>query len=101
MFPDLGMAGLGVVRAISFPKELGLNSFILEGDSTTVINSLNSAENSLSPFGHILSSAKPTLVIIIVFLFLMYADLVTNLTKYVRRVRALLIEMLITTNFFE
>lgn len=76
-FLDLGMAGLGVVipfspdiveamaavRAISFPQELGLNSFILEGDSTTVINSLNSAENSLSPFGHILSSAKSTLVI--------------------------------------
>ena len=38
MFPELGMAGLGVVKTISFPQELCLNSFILEGDSTTLNN---------------------------------------------------------------
>lgn len=52
---------LATTRAISFAQELDLTSFILEGDSSIVINSLISDANSFSPFGHILSSAKSTL----------------------------------------
>ena len=49
---------LAAVRAISFALEIGCLSFILEGDLEHVINTLNSNEDSLSPFGHILDSAK-------------------------------------------
>lgn len=45
-------------RAIYFAQELGLTSFILEGDSGIVIKSLRSDDNSFSPFGHILATAK-------------------------------------------
>ena len=47
-------------RAIHFAQEIGLNSFILEGDSETVIKSLRSNDDSFSPFGHILAAAKAT-----------------------------------------
>lgn len=45
-------------RAIYFAQELGLTSFILEGDSGIVIKSLRSDDNSFSPFSHILTAAK-------------------------------------------
>ena len=51
---------LAAARAISFALELGCSSFILEGDSELVIKTLNSEEDSLSPFGYILASAKAT-----------------------------------------
>ena len=47
-----------VVRAIFFVLEIGCLSFILEGDSKRVINTLSSNEDSLSPLCHILDSAK-------------------------------------------
>ena len=49
---------LATVRAISFALEIGCLSFILEGDLDRVINTLSSNEDFLSPFGHILDSAK-------------------------------------------
>ena len=49
-------------RVISFVQDLGFTSFILEGDSANVINTLNSVEMSLSNYGHVLSSAKSMLV---------------------------------------
>ena len=49
---------LAAAQAISFALELGFSSFILEGDSEVVIKSLKSDEATLSPFGHILNSAK-------------------------------------------
>ena len=49
---------LAAARAISFALELGFSSFILEGDSEVIINRLKSDEATLSPFGHILDSAK-------------------------------------------
>ena len=49
---------LAAVRAISFALETGCSSFILEGDSKRVINTLSCNEDSFSPFGHILTSAK-------------------------------------------
>ena len=47
-------------RAIYFSQEIGLNSFILEGDSKAMIKCLRSDDNSFSPFGHILAAAKAT-----------------------------------------
>ena len=40
-------------RAMSFALEIGYSSFILEGDSESVIKTLNSKGESFSPFGHI------------------------------------------------
>ena len=53
---------MATARAISFVQDLGFTSFILEGDSVNVINTLNSDEKSLSNYGHILSSTKSMLV---------------------------------------
>lgn len=49
---------LAVAQAISFALETGCSSFILEGDSDRVIKSLSCNEDSFTPFGHILASAK-------------------------------------------
>ena len=43
---------------MAFAMEIGCPPFILEGDLETVIKTLNSEEESLSPFGHILTAAK-------------------------------------------
>ena len=45
-------------RAIAFALEIGCRSFVLEGDSESVIKTLSSEDESLAPFGHILTSAK-------------------------------------------
>ena len=66
-------------RAIHFAQEIGLNSFILEGDSETMIKCLRSDDDSFSPFGHILAAAKATTETIVVFLFPIFVDLVTLL----------------------
>ena len=49
-------------RSITFAQEFGIAEFMLEGDSEVVINSPQSKEASLSSFGHLLESAKSTLV---------------------------------------
>ena len=51
---------MAAARAIHFAQEIGLNSFILEGDSETMIKCLRSDDDSFSPFGHILAAAKAT-----------------------------------------
>ena len=56
-FSDM-VEALATARAISFALETGCSSFILEGDSKRVINTLSRNEDSFSPFGHILTSAK-------------------------------------------
>ena len=66
---------LAVARAISFAFELGLSSFILDGDSEIVIKSLISEDVSFSPFGHILALAKPPYKPAAVFLFFMLVGL--------------------------
>ena len=45
-------------RAISFAKELGLPKVIFEGDAARIINSLNSEEECLAPFGHIVEESR-------------------------------------------
>ena len=47
-------------RALSFATKLGFLKFILEGDSELIIKALQSKEDSLAPFGHILEVAKIT-----------------------------------------
>ncbi|XP_050249116.1 uncharacterized protein LOC126696411 [Quercus robur] len=59
--PEIAEA-MAAARALSFVQGLGFTSFILEGDSANVINTLKSEETSLSIYGHILSSAKSMLV---------------------------------------
>ena len=53
---------MAATRAMTFAQELGIAEFMLEGDSEVVINSLRSTKASLSPLGHLLESAKSTLV---------------------------------------
>ena len=59
--PDI-VEAMAAARAMTFSQELGIAEFMLEGDSEVVINSLRSKEASLSSFGHLLQSAKSTLV---------------------------------------
>ncbi|KAL4639442.1 hypothetical protein ACB092_03G218700 [Castanea dentata] len=102
VFPELGKAGLGVVvhdfplqfspdivesmaatRAMTFTQGLGLAEFILEGDS----------EASLSSFGHLLESAKSTLVTSKCITFSHVCrtgnKVVYNLARHTRHVRGL------------
>ncbi|KAL0014626.1 hypothetical protein SO802_001695 [Lithocarpus litseifolius] len=51
---------MAAARAIYFAQEIGLNSFILDGDSEAVIKCLISDDDSFSSFGHILVAAKAT-----------------------------------------
>ena len=51
---------MAAVRALSFATELGFLKFNLEGDSELIIKALQSKEDSLAPFGHILEVAKIT-----------------------------------------
>ena len=53
---------MAAARAISFAQGLGFTSFVLEGDSINIIKALQSDDESLSPYGHILSSAKSMVV---------------------------------------
>ena len=88
---------LAAARAISFALELGCSSFIVEGDSESVINTLNSAEESLSPFGHILTSAKPIAEAICCISFSHIRrpgnSVTYNLTKHAKHVRGFLVWM--------
>ena len=53
------------IWAVLFAYDLGLSSYILEGDfiiSTVVINALKSEEESLASFRHLLAIVQPTIV---------------------------------------
>lgn len=45
-------------RAISFALEIGLQEVMFEGDSDTVIRSLNSESRCMAPFGHITEDSR-------------------------------------------
>ena len=45
-------------RAITFAQEIGLRDVIVEGDSETVINLLNSKSPCLASFGHIIDDSR-------------------------------------------
>ncbi|KAK9998542.1 hypothetical protein SO802_018145 [Lithocarpus litseifolius] len=61
-FSPIIVEAMAAARAITFAQELGITEFMLEGDLEAVINSLRSAEASLTTYGHLLESAKSTLV---------------------------------------
>ena len=47
---------MAVVQAILFAHDLGLSSLILEGGPVVVINDLNSEDESLASFRHLLAA---------------------------------------------
>ena len=77
---------LAAARAISFARELGCFSFILEGDSDVVIKTLISEEESLSPCGHILTSAKANTDVSCSIIF-SHVRRIGNFVKHAQHVR--------------
>ena len=87
---------LVAAQAISFTLEIGCLSFILEGDLEHVINTLSSNEDSLSPFGHILDSAKALTESRCISFFHVRRlgnSIACNLAKYTRHVSGYLVWM--------
>ena len=86
---------MAAARSTAFAQELGIAKFILEGDSEVVINSLRSKEASFSSFGHLLESAKSTLVSCncIAFSHVRRSGykIAHNLARHARNVRDLLV----------
>ena len=82
---------MAAARAISFAQGLGFTSFVLEGDSINIIKALQFDDESLSPYGHILSSAKS---MVVAGSSIMYShvgrsgnNVTHNLAKHARHVR--------------
>ena len=92
-FAPVIVEAMAAARAMTFAQELGITEFILEGDSEVVINTLRNTEASLSTFGHILESAKSTLVTgnCIAFSHIRRSGnrVAHNLAKHARHVRGL------------
>ena len=49
---------LAAARAINFATELGFSLVIIEGDSEAIIKALESNEESLATYGHMISAVK-------------------------------------------
>ena len=45
-------------RAISFAQEIGLQEVVFEGDAEIIINSLNSDEECMASFGHLIEDSQ-------------------------------------------
>ena len=45
-------------RAISFAEEIGLQKAIFEGDAVSIINSLNTEDECLTSFGHLIEDSR-------------------------------------------
>ncbi|XP_023917766.1 uncharacterized protein LOC112029310 [Quercus suber] len=86
---------MATARAIYFAQELGLTSFILEGDFEIVIKSLRSDDDYFSPFGHILAAAKDAIETSCCISFSHVRRLgnfiAHNLAKHARHVRGFLV----------
>ena len=83
-------------RVMSFVVEIGCPSFILEGDSESMIKTLNSEEDNLSPFEHILTAAKKitdTTSISFSHVPKVGNSVIHNLTKHARDVNSYLVWM--------
>ena len=85
------MEAMAAARAITFAQEVGINEFMLEGDLEAVINTLRSTKASLTTYGHLLKSAKSTLVtskcIAFTHIHRIGNRVVHNLAKHARHVR--------------
>ena len=92
--PDI-VEAMAAARALVFAQELGIDAFVLEGDSEVVINTLRSKEASFSSFGHLLESAKSMLVSSICLNFSYVCrsgnKIAHNLARHARNVRGLLV----------
>ena len=92
-FAPVIVEAMAAARVISFAQELGLHEFMLEGDSEAVINTLRSTEPSLTTYGHLLESAKSTLVtskcIAFTHIRRIGNRVAHNLAKHARHVRGL------------
>lgn len=53
---------LAARRALVFAKELGFDRAVVEGDSESIINSINGGNMESSPFGHIQQDIKSLFV---------------------------------------
>ena len=92
-FSPVIVEAMAAARAITFAQELGINEFMLEGDSEAVINTLCSSEASLTTYGHLLDFAKSSLVTskCIAFSHIRRSGnrVAHNLAKHARHVRGL------------
>ena len=92
-FSPVIVEAMAAARAITFAQELGINEFMLKGDSEAIINTLRSPEASLTTYGHLLESAKSTLVTrkCIAFSHIRRSGnrVAHNLAKHARHVRGL------------
>ena len=92
-FSPVIVEAMDAARAIIFAQELGINEFMLEGDSEAIINTLRSSEVSLTTYGHLLESAKSSLVTskCIAFSHIRRSGnrVAHNLAKHARHVRGL------------
>jgi len=92
-FSPVIVEAMAVARALTFAQELGINEFMIEGYSKVVINTLRSTEAPLTTYGHLLESAKSTLVTnkCIAFTHIRRSGnrVAHNLTKHARHVRRL------------
>ena len=52
---------LAAARAINFATELGFSLVIIEGDSEAIIKALESNEESLATYGHMISAVRPAI----------------------------------------
>ena len=88
---------VAATRAISFAQELGITSYILEGDLESMIKALKTDEESVSPFGHIFALAKSTLASISRISFFHVCKLSNNvahnLTRHARYIRGISVWM--------
>ena len=92
-FSPVIVKAMAAAKAITFAQELGINEFMLEGDSEAVINTLRSSEVSLTTYGHLLESTKSSLVTnkCIAFSHIRRSGnrVAHNLAKHARHVRGL------------
>ena len=92
-FSPVIVEATAAARAITFAQELSLNKFMIEGDSEAVINTLQSTKASFMTYGHLLESAKSTLVtskcIVFTHIRRIGNKLAHSLAKYARHVRDL------------
>ena len=52
------MEAIAASRAVTFAKEIGLNSIVLDGDLAAIIDSLKNDEVSLIDYSHLIEEVK-------------------------------------------
>ena len=84
-----------MVQAIHFAQDLGLFALILEGDSQVVINALNTMDEFLASFGHLLV-LKPTInafnSISVTHTHRLGNFVVHSLTKHAKHIKGMVLE---------